>query len=46
MGYTRGNTLPAGLTLFGRAWSEARLITLAVGYEQFTQHRKPPPLVP
>lgn len=46
MGYTRGNRLPAGLTLFGRAWSEARLITLAFGYEQATRHRTPPPLVP
>jgi Asp-tRNA(Asn)/Glu-tRNA(Gln) amidotransferase A subunit family amidase len=46
MGYTRGNTLPAGLTLFGRAWSESRLITLAFGYEQVTRHRKSPPLVP
>ena len=45
MGYTRG-VLPAGLTFFGRAWSEATLIKLAYGYEQLTHHRRPPPAVP
>jgi Asp-tRNA(Asn)/Glu-tRNA(Gln) amidotransferase A subunit family amidase len=44
MGYTRNNTLPAGITFFGRAWDEARLITLAYGYEQATRHRRPPRL--
>jgi Asp-tRNA(Asn)/Glu-tRNA(Gln) amidotransferase A subunit family amidase len=43
MGYTRDNLLPAGMTFFGRAWSEGRLITLAYGYEQATHHRRPPP---
>ena len=43
MGYTRDNRLPAGMTFFGRAWSEGRLITLAYGYEQATKHRRPPP---
>jgi Asp-tRNA(Asn)/Glu-tRNA(Gln) amidotransferase A subunit family amidase len=42
MGYTRNNTLPAGMTFFGRAWSEGKLITLAYGYEQATKHRRPP----
>lgn len=42
MGYTRDNTLPAGMTFFGRAWSESKLITLAYGYEQATHHRRPP----
>ena len=42
MGYTRDNRLPAGMTFFGRAWSEGRLITLAYGYEQATKHRRPP----
>lgn len=46
MGYTRGNVLPAGLTYFGRAWSEATLIRLAYGYEQATHHRRPPPTTP
>ena len=44
MGYTVNNTLPAGITFFGRAWDEARLIKLAYGYEQATKHRHPPAL--
>jgi Asp-tRNA(Asn)/Glu-tRNA(Gln) amidotransferase A subunit family amidase len=46
MGYTRGGTLPAGLTYFGRAWSEATLIRLAYAYEQATHQRRPPPTTP
>jgi Asp-tRNA(Asn)/Glu-tRNA(Gln) amidotransferase A subunit family amidase len=42
MGYTRDATLPAGMTFFGRAWDEARLIRLAYAYEQATHHRRPP----
>ena len=42
MGYTVNNTLPIGMTFFGRAWDEARLIKLAYGYEQATKHRRPP----
>ena len=45
MGYTRG-TLPAGMTFFGRAWSEAALIKYAYAYEQATQHRRPPASAP
>jgi Asp-tRNA(Asn)/Glu-tRNA(Gln) amidotransferase A subunit family amidase len=45
MGYTRG-VLPAGITFFGRAWSEATLIELAYSYEQATRHRHPPASVP
>jgi amidase len=45
MGYTRG-TLPAGMTFFGRAWSEPVLIRLAYGYEQETHHRHPPATTP
>jgi Asp-tRNA(Asn)/Glu-tRNA(Gln) amidotransferase A subunit family amidase len=45
MGYTRSNTLPAGITFFGRPWDEAGLIALAYSYEQATKHRKPPMLV-
>jgi len=44
MGYARGNTLPAGLQFFGRAWSEPRLLALAFAYEQATHHRRPPVL--
>ncbi len=46
MGYTRGGLLPAGLTFFGRAWSEATLIGAAYSYEQATRHRRPPPTTP
>ena len=35
-------TLPAGITFFGRAWSEPTLIKLAYAYEQATHHRRPP----
>ena len=45
MGYTRG-TLPAGITFFGRAWSEATLFKLAYGFEQSTRHRRPPVSTP
>jgi len=44
MGYTRGDTLPAGVTFFGRAWDEATLIRLAYSYEQHTKHRRAPKL--
>ncbi len=46
MGYTRGGQLPAGLTLYGRAWSEATLFKLAYAYEQATRHRHPPATTP
>jgi amidase len=42
MGYTRAGTLPCGMTIFGRAWSEATLVRLAYAYEQATHHRRPP----
>ena len=45
MGYTRG-VLPAGITFFGRPWSESILIRLAYSYEQATHHRHPPAAVP
>jgi Asp-tRNA(Asn)/Glu-tRNA(Gln) amidotransferase A subunit family amidase len=45
MGYTRG-VLPAGITFFGRAWSEPTLLRLAYSYEQATRHRKPPASTP
>ncbi|HLJ49869.1 MAG TPA: amidase family protein [Bryobacteraceae bacterium] len=46
MGYTRGGTLPAGMTIYGRPWSEAVLIKLAYAYEQATHHRRPPSSTP
>lgn len=45
MGYTRGQ-LPAGLTMFGRPWTEATLIGYAYAYEQATHHRRPPASTP
>jgi len=46
MGYTRGGTLPAGMTFYGRAWSEAKLIKYAYAYEQATRHRRAPVSTP
>ena len=40
MGMVHG--LPVGLSMFGRAWSEATLLGLAYDYEQATLHRRPP----
>jgi amidase len=45
MGYSRG-TLPAGMTHFGRPWSEATLVRLAYAYEQATKHRRTPSSTP
>jgi amidase len=45
MGYTRG-VLPAGMTFFGRPWSEGTLIRLGYSYEQATKHRRPPSSTP
>lgn len=42
MGYTRGGKLPAGMSFFGRAWAESRLIALAYDYEQITRHWRAP----
>lgn len=41
-GQVRG--LPVGLSLFGPAWSEPKLLGLAHVFEQATHHRRPPPL--
>ncbi len=46
MGYTRGGRLPAGITFFGRAWSEPTLIKYAYAYEQATHHRRAPESTP
>ena len=43
--YTRG-VLPAGMTIYGRPWSEPLLIKLADAYEQTTRHRRPPASTP
>jgi Asp-tRNA(Asn)/Glu-tRNA(Gln) amidotransferase A subunit family amidase len=46
MGFTRDNTLPAGMTIYGRAFDEPRLIKLAYAYEQATKWRHPPATTP
>ena len=46
MGYSRVGMLPAGITFFGRAWDEGRLIGLAYSFEQHTRHRRPPASTP
>ena len=38
--------LPVGLSLFGRAWSEPTLLTLAYAFEQATQWRRAPEFKP
>jgi len=38
--------LPVGLSFFGRAWSESRLIALAHSYEQATRRRRRPAFLP
>lgn len=46
MGWSRNNTLPAGMSIFGRAFDEARLIRLAYAYEQATKWRRMPGSTP
>jgi amidase len=45
MGFVRG-TLPAGLQILGRPWSEPTLIKIGYAYEQATRHRRPPASAP
>jgi amidase len=42
MGLTHG-TLPAGVSILGRSFTEPLLFKLAYSYEQATKHRQPPP---
>ena len=39
-GYSFG--LPVGISFFGRAWSEPKLISICYAFEQATKHRKAP----
>jgi amidase len=34
--------LPVGLSIFGPAWSEPKLLSYALAFEQATRHRRPP----
>lgn len=38
--------LPVGVSFFGTAWSEPRLLALAYAFEQATGHRKSPRMLP
>ncbi|MEO8662616.1 MAG: hypothetical protein ABI693_29420 [Bryobacteraceae bacterium] len=38
--------LPAGITIYGRVWSEPLLLKFAYAYEQATHHRRAPSLTP
>ena len=40
-GFTEGG-LPVGVELLGRKFAEPRLFELAYGFEQNTDHRRPP----
>jgi len=37
--------LPAGISFFGQAWTEPKLIGIAYAYEQLTQHRQAPKFI-
>jgi Asp-tRNA(Asn)/Glu-tRNA(Gln) amidotransferase A subunit family amidase len=45
MGFVHGS-LPAGLQILGRPWSEPILIKIGYAYEQATRHRRPPASTP
>jgi Asp-tRNA(Asn)/Glu-tRNA(Gln) amidotransferase A subunit family amidase len=45
MGFVRGS-LPAGLQILGRPWSDPTLIRIGYAYEQATRHRRPPASTP
>jgi Asp-tRNA(Asn)/Glu-tRNA(Gln) amidotransferase A subunit family amidase len=46
MGFVWDDALPAGLQIYGDAWSEPTLIRIAYAYEQATRHRRPPATTP
>ena len=44
-GFIGNGRYPFGVSLLGRRWTDARILSLAYAYEQATHHRKPPPIV-
>ncbi len=46
MGFVWDARLPAGLQIYGDAWSEPTLIRIAYAYEHATHRRKPPDTAP
>lgn len=46
MGVLEGKQMPVNLTFAGKAYDDAKLLSLAYAYEQATKARIPPPLVP
>ena len=38
--------LPVGMSFFGRAWSEPKLLSIAFAFEQLTKARRPPQFFP
>lgn len=43
MGFVKG--LPVGISFFGKAWSEPKLLQIAYAFEQATKHRKTPTFI-
>ena len=40
-----GGPYPVGVSVLGRLWAHARMLSPAYAYEQATPHRRPPPFL-